>query len=224
MVTSDFVPIEPYTSTSVHIGIGQRYNVIVEADPQGSEDGGNPVPDDGSFWIRTWVPDGCGTAPGGEGYEETGILRYGNASSTATPTSRPWGDVSRLCADEPYESLRPKLPWKVGPAANGVSSGEPGEQFNVTLESFPENSTQYQQYPLAAFSLQPKGSSVFNPLQINYSDPTIAHLDEPLSSFPRKWVTIPEDYDDEAWVRRDDLPPPPPFPHLTYVLCAVLLT
>ena len=118
MVTSDFVPIEPYTSTSVHIGIGQRYNVIVEADPQGSEDGGNPVPDDGSFWIRTWVPDGCGTAPGGEGYEETGILRYGNASSTATPTSRPWGDVSRLCADEPYESLRPKLPWKVGPAAS----------------------------------------------------------------------------------------------------------
>ena len=118
-------------------------------------------------------------------------------------------------ADEPYESLRPKLPWKVGPAANGVAAGEPGEQFNVTLESFPENSTQYQQYPLAAFSLQPKGSSVFNPLQINYSDPTIAHLDEPLSSFPRKWVTIPEDYDDEAWVRRDDFP----FPFILRMLC-----
>ena len=33
IIGADFVPIEPYYNTSVLIGIGQRYHVIVEADP-----------------------------------------------------------------------------------------------------------------------------------------------------------------------------------------------
>lgn len=67
IIGADFVPIEPYYNTSVLIGIGQRYHIIVEADPVA--DVSNPLPKDGNFWIRTWVADDCGTKPGSTGYE-----------------------------------------------------------------------------------------------------------------------------------------------------------
>jgi FtsP/CotA-like multicopper oxidase with cupredoxin domain len=48
VVEADFVPIVPYTNTSILIGIGQRYNVIVEALPR--EDPMNPKCYTSSGW------------------------------------------------------------------------------------------------------------------------------------------------------------------------------
>ena len=53
IASADFVPIEPYRNTSVLVGVGQRYNVIVEADPQSS------LPPHKDFWIRTYIAP-CG--------------------------------------------------------------------------------------------------------------------------------------------------------------------
>ncbi|KAM0289640.1 hypothetical protein ACHAO9_005929 [Fusarium lateritium] len=195
IVTSDFVPIEPYFNTSLLIGIGQRYNVIVEANPLAGDV--NPIPDDGNFWIRTWVT--CVRAPGNAGYERNGILRY-NHSDTAKPTSQPWVNISLDCSDETYTSLKPKLPWYVGPAANGITS-EAGEQFNVTFDLNAKTRPEFQtEYPLATFGLQRPGEPGFRPLQINYSDPVMMHLDESHDSYPPKWVVIPEDYTEKQWV------------------------
>lgn len=198
IVTADFVPIEPYFNTSVLIGIGQRYNVIVEANPLGGDS--NPVPDDGNFWIRTWVADRCGIKPGGPGYEKTGILRYDH-DSPALPTSQPWAKISKACSDETYTSLRPKIPWSVGKAAN-AKFDDFGEQFNVTLNTTAKNTPPFAHYPLAAFSLQRSGNAPtdFTPLQINYSDPTLMHLGESSENFPSEWVVIPEDYTEKEWV------------------------
>lgn len=198
IVTADFVPIEPYFNTSVLIGIGQRYNVIVEANPLGGDS--NPVPDDGNFWIRTWVADRCGIKPGGPGYEKTGILRYDH-DSPALPTSQPWAKISKACSDETYTSLRPKIPWSVGKAAN-AKFDDFGEQFNVTLNTTAKNTPPFAHYPLAAFSLQRSGNAPtdFTPLQIDYSDPTLMHLGESSDKFPSKWVVIPEDYTEKEWV------------------------
>ena len=110
IIGADFVPIEPYYNTTLLIGIGQRYHVVVEADP---------VREDGNYWIRTWVANGCGRPGQGDHYERTGILRYDN-DSTSDPKSNPWTDaVSFACSDETYTSLKPKLPWFVGQAKNG---------------------------------------------------------------------------------------------------------
>ncbi|KAF4341171.1 laccase-like multicopper oxidase [Fusarium beomiforme] len=201
IVTSDFVPIEPYFNTSVLIGIGQRYNVIVEANPLAGDV--NPVPDDGNFWIRTWVPkaaDRCGVQPGGEGYERTGILRY-NQSDTALPSSQPWVNISKACSDETYTSLRPKIPWYVGRAANALEVDETGERFNVTFDLNAKERPEFkEEYPVALFSLQRPDQTGFRPLQINYSDPVMMHLDKSHDTYPSKWMVIPEDYTEKEWV------------------------
>lgn len=198
VISADFVPIEPYYTTSVLVGIGQRYNIIVEANPQGGEE--NEIADDGNYWIRTHVPKGCGIPPGKAGYERTGILRY-DPSSTAEPNTTAW-DVSLKCSDQPYEKLKPKLPWYVGKAAN-AKPGHAGEHFYVGFDG--EKATKppmNETYPLARFSLQPAYSKYadFTPLQINYSDPVMMHLDESTESFPPKWVVIPENYTETEWV------------------------
>lgn len=199
VVTSDFVPIVPYFNTSILVGIGQRYNVIVEATPRPGDR--NPIPRDGNYWIRTWVagekPGDCGVVPGGPGYEKTGILRY-NERSTALPSTKPWVGISMRCSDETYTSLRPKQPWFVGPAANSLEDPDMvGEKFNVTLSL---NHPPIPNYPLAFFSLQRSGNSDFTPLQINYSDPIVLHLDESGNAWPKQWVVIPEDYSENEWV------------------------
>lgn len=178
------------------IGIGQRYNVIVEANPLAGDS--NPIPDDGNFWIRTYVADDCGIKPGGPGYEKTGILRY-NYTDLALPTSSPWTKISKSCSDETYTSLRPKIPWFVGPAANSKDFKD-GELFNVTFDPKAKKRPSFKDYPLATFSLQPKGDNFFTPLQINYTDPIILNLDKSKESYPARWVVISEDYTEDQWV------------------------
>jgi hypothetical protein len=198
IISADFVPIEPYFNTSVLIGIGQRYNVIVEANPLAGND--NPIPDDGNFWIRTYIANNCGMVPGNESYEQTGILRYDN-TSTSTPTSLPWKNISKNCSDETYSSLKPKVPWYIGPAANAKNCEDcGGEQLNVTLDQDAKKEKKFEHYPLATFSLQRFGDTLFTPLQINYSNPILMHLGESKDKYPPSWVVIPETYTEDQWV------------------------
>lgn len=207
IVGADFVPLEPYWNTSILVAIGQRYHVIVEAEPDfsfdnGTDDNRMPGDDDGNFWIRTWVAD-CRlddlnlTNPG---YEQVGIVRY-NPESTALPHSKPWPPqfVSRKCSDETYSSLVPKLPWYVGPAAND-QFGPAGEQYNVTLHK--DRPKVKAPYPLATFSLEANGSShnSWTPLQVNYTDPTIVHLHQANYKYPPGHVVLNEDYQEGDWV------------------------
>lgn len=174
VVGADFVPIHPYTNQSVLVGIGQRYHVIVTADPKANEDGVQP-PSDGNFWIRTWKAD-CfrfNQTQASPGYEETGILRY-NRTSTSQPKSVQWKQegVPLRCSDEPYEKLKPVLEWSVQPAAN-----TPKRDGNLTeLEKFDVQAdfkNGQWKFPLARFSLAGEN---FDPIQISYANPTFLHL------------------------------------------------
>lgn len=49
VISSDFVPIVPYNTTDVSIGMGQRYDVIVEAKDL----------TEGSFWLRSIPQETC---------------------------------------------------------------------------------------------------------------------------------------------------------------------
>lgn len=191
VIGADFVPIHPYSNTSVLIGIGQRYHVVVEANPIAN--GSQPVPLDGNFWMRTYVSQCANTANFPKGYELSGILRY-DQSSKAMPTSLPWNDMSLACSDETYSSLRPILEWQVGPPSNGHT----GEEHDVVLN------TTGVAYPLARFSLELPSSSTFNPLRINYSDATFLHLNN-TGSWPSQWIIVPKDYKSTDWVRPSTL-------------------
>ena len=197
IVGADFVPIHPYKNETVTIGIGQRYHVIVEAKPNSTE---HPIAKDGNYWIRTWrakcfQASGAFEQTGGHNrsdeYMKTGILRY--YESDANPTTSSWNAVDLTCYDERYDMLRPILPWTVGPAANNQTS-KAGEVFPVEV-SFGPNTPNI--FPLAHFSM---GGDEFQPLQIDYGDPTFLKLDYQGKWNPN-WVIIPEDYKENDWVR-----------------------
>ena len=185
VVGADFVPIKPYNTTSIMVAIGQRYHVIVTAQPQAD---GGPLPEDGNFWIRTWRGN-CfrfNPAQGDPGYELAGILRYGSSESLPTTTEWP---VDLTCSDEPYDKLVPMVPWQVGKAANDPT-GQLGE--NLTVQINPSNTY----YPLATFSI---GGEEFNPLYVDYGDPTVLNLNN-TGKWNPLWVVFPENYTDTDWV------------------------
>lgn len=105
VIEADFVPIQPYYTDSVLIGIGQRYHVIVEASPSNSL---LPV-EDQNYWIRTVGAEHCSDIE--QPNPLIGIIRY-NAGSTKRPTTTAY-QFSKVCADEPLESLVPVVPWTI---------------------------------------------------------------------------------------------------------------
>jgi hypothetical protein len=193
VISSDFVAIKPYTNTSVLVGIGQRYNVVVEALPIPYKDKKNPT--DGNYWIRTWRAN-CDTIHAPKligGYEKSGILRY-NSSSTAVPESLPWEPVSKECSDETYSSLVPIVQQNI----TSVVNGHFGEEFDVILRG--KNTP--RPFPLASFALRmpadPSLKQNFIPLRVDYSKPTFLNLSHSGPWDPSS-VVIPEDYKEE-WV------------------------
>ncbi|KAG8161366.1 hypothetical protein KVR01_009630 [Diaporthe batatas] len=100
VIANDLVPIKPYNADSVLLTMGQRYDVIVEA---------NATP--GDYWLRgNWV-DACMTNANPRNI--TGIVRYDN-SSTATPSTTSAVTTSATCNDEPSASLVPHVALDVG--------------------------------------------------------------------------------------------------------------
>nr|AAY99671.1 laccase 3 [Cryphonectria parasitica] len=107
VIASDFVPIQPYTTDVVNIGIGQRYDVIVTAD----------APSD-NYWMRAIAQLACSDNDNPDNIKA--IIRYSDAAnSTADPTSTATADASvDECVDEPAASLVPYLAIPAGGSAD----------------------------------------------------------------------------------------------------------
>lgn len=102
VISSDFVPVVPFTTSSISLGIGkaptccaydsglmiqgQRYDVVVNADQ-----------DIDVFWIRS-DPDGS-CSNNGNGGNIKAILAYNMAPGRAEPTSTRHGDIPDACED-----------------------------------------------------------------------------------------------------------------------------
>jgi hypothetical protein len=199
VVSADFVPIQPYRNTSILVGIGQRYNVVVEANPLNKYSHLDP---EGNYWIRTEIaPCFLGSTPGSPGYEEVGILRY-NASSTCDPSTKKWPNISLKCSDETYTSLTPILPWNVTSPSNGKQN-QAAPRFGEEFEVYFKNLTSV--YPIAKFTMDTQNSSI--PMRVNYSDPIFLNL-EPKNTTKDPWDSLwrvqMESYSNNEWVRSID--------------------
>ncbi|KAK3303048.1 multicopper oxidase-domain-containing protein [Chaetomium strumarium] len=118
VVAHDLVPIVPYTTDNVQLTIGQRYDVIVEA---------NAEP--GDYWIRGgWITD-CLTNY--NALNITGIVRY-DATSTSDPTSSSTVTTSHSCLGEPLENTEPYLKLNVANLDGGVVLEDLSFGFNRT--------------------------------------------------------------------------------------------
>ncbi|KAJ4385589.1 hypothetical protein N0V93_010018 [Gnomoniopsis smithogilvyi] len=100
VIGTDLVPIVPYETDSVLVSIGQRVDVLVEANAAA-----------GDYWLRAGWVAACATINRAD--DITGIVRY-DASSTSDPTSTSTVTASTSCGDEPYESIVPHLALDVG--------------------------------------------------------------------------------------------------------------
>lgn len=110
VIAMDFVPITPYTTTVLSIGMGQRYDVVVTANASSVAD---------AFWLRA-VPDAfCST--NGNAANIKGVVYYNNSIST-TPTTSAYSTTENDCADEPAASLVPVVS-KTASAASSVATG-----------------------------------------------------------------------------------------------------
>lgn len=96
VIANDFVPIVPYETTDLSIGMGQRYDVIVTAKDLAS----------GNFWLRAIPQEACSETSAVDNVK--GIIRY-DSSSTADPTTSAYS-YTDSCADEDSSNLVPYLP------------------------------------------------------------------------------------------------------------------
>src|SRR5438874_2495787 len=105
---SDFVPINPYTTDYIDISLGQRYDVIVEADQAV-----------GSYFLRAATQGACPSTCDNTAFGlANGIVKYKGASNdlpSSTANFNP-GDVAGICQDEPITSLVPVVSKSAGTA------------------------------------------------------------------------------------------------------------
>ncbi|CAI7599130.1 unnamed protein product [Penicillium crustosum] len=95
VIATDFVPIHPYNTTQLSIGMGQRYDVIVTAKNLTS----------GNFWLRAIPQEACSETDAVDNVK--GIIRY-NSTSTTDPTTSAYS-YTDSCADEASSDLIPYL-------------------------------------------------------------------------------------------------------------------
>ncbi|EOD46054.1 putative multicopper oxidase protein [Neofusicoccum parvum UCRNP2] len=106
VIANDLVPIVPYNTTVLNIGMGQRYDVIVTAD-QGA------VATD--FWMRAIPQTACSNNDSPDNIK--GIVRYSTSTSTSDPSTTGY-DYTNECVDESVGDL---VPWVAKNAASGTS-------------------------------------------------------------------------------------------------------
>jgi hypothetical protein len=87
VIASDFVPIVPYNTTHIFLGIGQRYDVIIT--------GNQPA---GSYWFRAESQDQAGCGNNGNNGNILSIFSY-EGHETETPISSGSAYTQR-CVDE----------------------------------------------------------------------------------------------------------------------------
>ncbi|RVD89195.1 uncharacterized protein DFL_000211 [Arthrobotrys flagrans] len=163
VISTDFVPIMPYTASNLTIAIGQRYEVIVTANADTSKNK--------NFWIKL---RNCGNVcagdtsqpplSGGTSYEECrqGVLSYDQVA--AIPTQSDADPFNTLCLDEDIAGLVPVVPRVITGVPSVLSGRDAFEGFQVIREA------DVDQPSVAHWSLN---NFTF---KINWSDPSLKNV------------------------------------------------
>ncbi|KAH9995008.1 multicopper oxidase [Xylariaceae sp. FL0662B] len=124
VIASDLVPIQPYNTTVLDIGMGQRYDIVVTADQASVAD---------NFWMRAIPQSACSENESEDNIR--GIVTYADTSSTPTTTGY---DYTDSCDDE-TDNIVPYVSKTVG-SSSAVTSEEAAlsvvdDLFKWTLNS-----------------------------------------------------------------------------------------
>jgi len=172
VVAMDFVPIIPYETTTLLLAVGQRYDVIVEADQ---------TPD--NYWARA-VPMLTCFALNLIAHNVRAIVRY-DSSSTSLPTGI-GHTMLDVCRDEDLANLIPYIPYSVGPSALTQS-------FDALLLTASDSLALRWQIGGPVPYKPPKDSPVADQI---LSTPSSSPLKIPLSFVPIDLTSLPK----HSWV------------------------
>jgi FtsP/CotA-like multicopper oxidase with cupredoxin domain len=125
VMAMDLVPIVPYNTTVLNIGIGQRYDIVVNADQTA-----------GDYWMRSIPQTFCSSNDNTDNIK--GIVRY-DSTSTADPTTTAY-TFTDDCDDESQSTdLVPYLALDAGAASitndEVVTVGKVGNVFKWFMEA-----------------------------------------------------------------------------------------
>ncbi|KAJ5103962.1 hypothetical protein N7532_004491 [Penicillium argentinense] len=101
VIGMDLVPVKPYTTDYINIGMGQRYDIIVTANQ----------PKARNHWIRAIPQTDCSENHNVDNIR--GILHY--HGKVGTPLTNPW-NFTDICVDEDLSKLVPVVPKSVSAA------------------------------------------------------------------------------------------------------------
>jgi FtsP/CotA-like multicopper oxidase with cupredoxin domain len=157
VIAADFVPINPYETTTLRIANGQRYDVIVAADQTPS-----------SYYVRAVIQTGCpsGGANSGLGTANAIINYEGTAPVTPTISTPITNVTANICQDEPLASLVPYLVKTAGTPTTFSASSSAIPAGSVTSIATSDNGVVFQWY-------------INNgAISVNYTEPTLKVLAE----------------------------------------------
>ncbi|KAK3984630.1 laccase [Cladorrhinum sp. PSN332] len=187
VTTTDFVPIKPYNTNRVVVGIGQRYHAVLDATPIDN----GALSAEGNYWIRAIPADGCkGFEDGNEPDERQGVLRY-NATSTGVPTSfRDSGKAfDTQCRDEHFHKLHPVVKWDVAPFELSSLPTE-DSKWDVGKMNHPDRPERGDNFTWWALGN--------HPLWLNFSDPTLLNLSS--TTWQDDYVVVSKNGTADTWV------------------------
>lgn len=130
VISTDFVPIVPYNTTDLSIGMGQRYDIIVEAKEITS----------GDFWLRAIPQSSCSESDATDNVK--GIIRY-DSSSTADPTTSAYSYIDS-CNDEAPSNLVPYMSIAASDDVNYDSETEVAVQVTTNALLWTMNQTTFR--------------------------------------------------------------------------------
>ncbi|OQE12344.1 hypothetical protein PENVUL_c001G00258 [Penicillium vulpinum] len=116
IIAMDLVPIKPFITNVISLGMGQRYDIIITANQDSVAE---------SFWMRAIPADRCSQNEMAGNIR--GILYYGNMPKQPQTQSFPFTNV---CEDELLTNLVPHVPKNVDPPVSPVWDK------NVTVSNF----------------------------------------------------------------------------------------
>lgn len=106
VIATDLIPIQPYNTTVLNIGMGQRYDIVVTADQASVAD---------NFWIRAIPQSACSENDNSD--DIRGIVTYADTVGTPTTTGYNYTDS---CDDE-TSNLVPYISKTVGDSTTSTS-------------------------------------------------------------------------------------------------------
>ncbi|KAK0707618.1 ascomycete fungal laccase from thielavia arenaria [Lasiosphaeris hirsuta] len=181
VVANDFVPVNAYTTRSLYLGVGERYDVTIDAS--------QPV---ANYWINvTFSASGvCGTS---KNPYPAAILGYAGAGSK-NPKDRGIAPPDSLCADQP--GLQPIVGRKV---PRNQFTAAPSQSLSVKLEVDSSVSKVFWKVNESAIDVSWEQPTLELIAQGNSSFPT-----------PKSIITIPDNSEWSFWLIQNLSPIPHP--------------